>query len=96
MTLTQLFQTSAVISAQFNTKKSDLLLYVTEDNKITIKLMPKYQHVTENLFDFETEELFVFEKDRILVKKKETLDLRVIPVFISSLIDDLSSEKKFN
>ena len=70
--------------------KEDLLLYVTEDNKMTIRLLPNHQYVTDNLIDLEQEELFIFEKDQILVKKKETLDLRIIPVIMNTLIDDLA------
>ena len=75
--------------------KEDLLLYVTEDNKMTKRLLPNHQYVTDNLIDLEQEELFIFEKDQILVKKKETLDLRIIPVIMNTLIDDLAQEKKF-
>lgn len=76
--------------------KDDLLLYVTEDNKMTIRLLPNHHYVTENLIDLDNEELFIFEKDQILVKKKETLELRIIPVIMNSLIEDLSQENKFD
>lgn len=81
--LEQKFQTNQVTAAAFNKRHPNCFFYLTEDKKLIVKLLPKYQMVSESQIDLDLEEILIFDKNQILVKRRESTDIRVVPVFLT-------------